>query len=86
MISGLKHALVLRRSYKAVFTSREGQRVLRHLIKAYVLSNPVVDNRDVMLINIGKQRLALEILSKAHGSDAALIEAIEKEAAEPQPE
>lgn len=74
----IKRALNVRQSYKRALTSVDGERVLDDLIRKYVLSDPCRENADVTLVNIGKQRVAIEILQKVYGSEVALRKALER--------
>ncbi len=78
MIEALRRAFELRGSYKRALSGKDGDRVVNDLIKKYVLGNPVAVNRDVTLINLGKQRCAIEILLKVLGSDDAFRRAMEQ--------
>ena len=74
----IKKMLGIRQSYQRAFTGRDGERVLDDLIRKYVLADPCRENADVTLINIGKQRVAVEILQKVFGSEEALRKAMSR--------
>lgn len=74
----IKKMLGVRQSYKRAFTGRDGERVLDDLIRKYVVADPCKENADVTLVNLGKQRLAIEILMKVYGSEEALRKALER--------
>lgn len=76
--SGLTDKFELRKSYKAAFNTGDGKRICRDLIKQYVMSDPVGSSPEITLINIGMQRLTMNILEKAYGSDEAIRVAIEE--------
>ena len=78
MIEAIRNRLNLVQSYKRIFTGRDGERVLDDLIRKYVLSDPCRSNADVTLINLGKQRVAVEILEKVYGNAEALRKALER--------
>jgi hypothetical protein len=74
----VKRMLGLRQSYKRVFSGDDGKRVLTDLIRKYIMADPCRENADVTLINLGKQRLAVEIISKVYGNDEDLRQALER--------
>lgn len=77
-ISGLNERFELRKSYKAALNTGDGKRICIDLIKRYVISDPVGSSPEITLVNIGMQRLAVNILEKAYGSDEAIRAAIEE--------
>jgi sRNA-binding carbon storage regulator CsrA len=82
MLSALKRTLRTRQAYKAVFGGREGAFVINDLIRKYVIASPIGDDAEITLVNVGKQRVAMEILQKVYGSDEELRKEIEKTIAE----
>lgn len=77
-LNPLTERFELRKSYKAALTGADGQRICRDLIKRYVISDPVGSSPEITLVNIGMQRLAVNILEKTYGSDEAIRAAIEE--------
>ena len=73
-----KKTINLRQAYKAALTTEDGVKVCRDLVKRYIIADPVGENADVTLINIGAQRAVVAILQKVYGSDDAIRKAIEE--------
>lgn len=76
-----REKVALHQSYQNVFTTPDGERVLRHLMKSgFVLSSTFVKGDPyATALNEGSRRLALSILRFVHKDHSALIEAIEQE-------
>jgi len=75
----IRKSLALRQSYKAIFSTPSGQEVLDDLIKKYVMADPVViDDPQATAVNLGMQRLTVQILKKVFGSTQDLRNAIER--------
>lgn len=77
-INSLTERFELRKSYKAALNTGDGKRICRDLIKQYVISDPVGSSPEITLVNLGMQRLTMNILEKAYGSDEAIRAAIEE--------
>ena len=80
MTQQLTDMLRLRSSYKTTFTTPDGQRVLRHLMKVgFITSCPfVAGDPHQTSLNIGCQRIVQSILKFVYGSDDAIKQAIEQ--------
>lgn len=69
----------LRECYKIAFGTPEGKTILNDLVKRYVLSDPVViDDPQATAVNLGMQRLAVQILKKVYGSAQDIRNLIER--------
>lgn len=69
----------LRECYKVVFNTPEGKVILNDLVKRYVINDPVViDDPQATAVNIGMQRLAVQILKKVYGSAQDIRNLIER--------
>lgn len=70
-------------AYKTVFSSDAGKIVMGDLIKKYILADPIGEDMNITLMNIGMQREALQILRLALKDEAVLraqiMRAIEQE-------
>jgi hypothetical protein len=76
-----------RHCYKIALSTPEGERVCEDLIKRFILADPIKSNADVTLINLGKQRMAIEILRKVYTNERDFRMALEKSfAAEAEPQ
>jgi uncharacterized protein YbcV (DUF1398 family) len=61
--------LMLAHSYKKVFGDEDGQRVLRHLMRASGILNPkIVTDHNALLVQTGQRQIVLSIL-KIIGAD-----------------
>lgn len=69
----------LRECYKVTFNTPEGKVILNDLVKRYVLNDPVViDDPQATAVNLGMQRLAVQILKKVYGSAQDIRNLIER--------
>ena len=76
-----------RQCYKIALSSPEGERVCEDLIQRFILADPIKSNADVTLINLGKQRLAIDILRKVYTNERDFRLALEKSfAAQTEPQ
>ena len=67
-----------RQCYRAALSTPEGERVCEDLIAKFILADPVKGNADLTLINLGKQRLAIDILRKVYDNERDFRRAMEK--------
>jgi hypothetical protein len=72
----IKDVLSLRQAYKAAFSTPDGKRVLKDLIKRYVLGSPVAKDSESTHVNIGMQRLVQVICQKVYGGGEEMQQAI----------
>ena len=75
----LRRLLAIRHCYKRVFASEDGKAVLGDLIRKHILTDPIADDAEATLVNVGMQRATVHILKNVYGSDEDLRAAIEKE-------
>ena len=59
----------LQESYQLIFNTRDGKRILRHLMKVGFISETtyVIGDRDQTLLNEGTRRLVLSMHEMVHG-------------------
>lgn len=80
MIKELTSYLQFKRDCKHVFTSVQGQRVLRYLMNKGCVSTPVAaTNPEEALRNQGAQRLVLSIMKATYRNETELEHALEDE-------
>lgn len=83
MIDPIKRALErveLRRAYKEVFETAQGQRVLAHIMQVGGITNPALtSDPNQLLVNEGRRQLALSIFKEAHGSMDSLTQQLQEQ-------
>jgi hypothetical protein len=63
-------------AYRAAFSSPAGKDVLADIIQNNVLADPIAEDVEATMVNLGMRRLAVAILRKVYRSEAALRAAI----------
>lgn len=75
----IEDRLALSDSYKHVFSSVEGKRVLRHLMNQCGLLNPkIVIDTNLLLVHQGQRQIVLSILNIIGKDNNKIIEEIEE--------
>lgn len=67
----------IHRSYRAVFGSPDGQRVLRHICRQGFVFKPSMNTGGLTEFNEGRRSLALEILAFIGKDEADIMKTIE---------
>lgn len=71
--------LLLADSYRAIFSGKDGERVLRHLMKECgILSPKITTDTNMLLIRQGQQQIVLSILRIIGKDNQSIIEQIEE--------
>jgi len=66
-------------AYREVFSTPGGKLVLEDLIKKHIIADPVViDDHQATMVNLGMQRLAVQIIKKTYRNEQTLRAAIER--------
>jgi hypothetical protein len=74
----IREARQLRQSYRVIFSTPDGKRVLTDLIKKYVIRSPAALTSKATLINVGMQKAVLDIVRKVHSTDEEFRQMIEQ--------
>lgn len=74
-----RKAIVTAEAYRQTFSTDPGKVVIEDLIKKHLLADPVViDDPQATAVNLGMQRLAVQLIKKAYRTEHALRAAIER--------
>ena len=80
LLQTLHERLSIKRDYQAVFSTPEGQRVLRDLLRRGGVTRPdFTTDPQKMLINEGHRHMVLSIYRQVHASDEPLLKMISEE-------
>jgi anaerobic C4-dicarboxylate transporter len=75
----LEDRLRLHDSYKAVFRTEDGERVLRHLLKMCGIVKPsITTDANMLLIRQGQQHIVLSILTIINKDASEILKQIEE--------
>ena len=78
MADAPKKELATRLAYKSILSTVDSQPIMHDLIARYIIRDPIVrGDHDATMVNIGMQRLAMQVCQKVYGGGKALRAAIE---------